>query len=137
VLIPKIRMLKLHGEVQPHEASYPVLQRCCHVPGSAARRGQVAVPPWPPTWTSRPGRRSSRVTGITWTWPECCCTAPRPCWRCPPQLRPARAGWQQEHWSMGLNRGRANHRNEFPWIPANHMNGLISLKIFDRRCTAS
>ena len=40
-------------------------------------------------------------------------------------------GWQQEHWSMGLNRGRANHRNEFPWIPANHMNGLISLKIFD------
>jgi len=40
-------------------------------------------------------------------------------------------GWQQEHWSMSLNRGHANHRNEFPWVPANHMNGLISLKIFD------
>jgi hypothetical protein len=40
-------------------------------------------------------------------------------------------GWQQEHWSMSLGRGHANHRNEFPWIPANHMNGLLSLKIFD------
>ena len=40
-------------------------------------------------------------------------------------------GWQQEHWSMSLNRGHANHRNEFPWVPANHLNAIISLQVFD------
>lgn len=40
-------------------------------------------------------------------------------------------GWQQEHWSMTLGRGFANHRNEFPWVSANQLNGIIGLKIFD------
>jgi len=40
-------------------------------------------------------------------------------------------GWQQEHWRMSLGRGYGNHRNAFPWVQANHLNGLISLKLFD------
>jgi hypothetical protein len=40
-------------------------------------------------------------------------------------------GWQQEHWRMTLGRGYGNHRNAFPWVSANHLNGLLSLKIFD------
>ncbi len=32
---------------------------------------------------------------------------------------------------MTFGRGFANHRNEFPWVSANHLNGIIGLKIFD------
>jgi len=40
-------------------------------------------------------------------------------------------GWQQEHWRMTIGRGYGNHRNAFPWVSANHLNGLLSLKVFD------
>lgn len=39
-------------------------------------------------------------------------------------------GWQQEHWRMTFGRGYGGHRNAFPWVSANHLNGLLSLQIF-------
>ena len=37
-------------------------------------------------------------------------------------------GWQQEHWSMSLNRGRGAHRYWLPWVTVCHLTGMARLQ---------
>jgi uncharacterized protein YyaL (SSP411 family) len=40
-------------------------------------------------------------------------------------------GWQQEHWSMGTNRGVGAHRSWLPWVSVNHLHGITGLEEVD------
>jgi hypothetical protein len=41
-------------------------------------------------------------------------------------------GWQQEHFRLTIGRGYGGHRNAFPWVQANHLTAIMTLKAFDR-----
>ncbi len=40
-------------------------------------------------------------------------------------------GWQQEHWSMAMNRGFGTHRSWLPWVSVNHLHSITGLEEFD------